>query len=69
MTDHYATLEVASHACPAVIDAAFVVLREAAAAGNHDDAVGRLVALNRAHAVLSDPARRAAYDAQRTSAT
>lgn len=69
MSDHYAVLEVAPHARPAVIEAAFVVLREDAMRGDHDDAPRRLVELNRAHVVLSDPGRRAAYDAERASAT
>jgi curved DNA-binding protein CbpA len=60
--DLYAVLEVAPHACSAVIDAAFAVLREAAAKDPDDRAVARLVALNRAHAVLADPDRRARYD-------
>jgi DnaJ-class molecular chaperone len=62
-TDHYAVLQVAPQACSQVIDAAFVVLREMELVGGGPDAHRRLVALNRAHHVLSDPERRAAYDA------
>jgi DnaJ-class molecular chaperone len=63
--DLYGVLEVAPHARPAVIEAAFVVLREAAARDDGDDAVRWLVELNRAHAVLTNPERRRAYDAER----
>ena len=61
--DHYAVLQVDRAACREVIDAAFTVLREMAMVGGADDAYQRLVELNRAHHVLSDPGRRAAYDA------
>jgi len=64
--DLYAVLEVARHARPAVIDAAFGVLREAAARETDDGGVRMLVLLNRAHAVLADPERRAAYDRDRS---
>lgn len=60
--DLYAVLEVAPHARPAVIDAAFRVLREQVAGDDGDGAAAGLVLLNRAHAVLADPSRRAAYD-------
>ena len=63
--DHYAVLEVAPHARPAVIEAAFAVLREAACADNSDNGYRLLVNINRAHHVLSDPERRRAYDATR----
>jgi len=63
--DLYDILEVATHARPAVIDAAFAVLREHAARAEDDGAVRMLVELNRAHAVLADPDRRAAYDLDR----
>lgn len=56
-------LEVAPHARPAVIDAAFAVLREAACRDDSDDGHRLLIALNRAHHALSDPERRARYDA------
>lgn len=61
----YDVLEVAPHARPEVIAAAFAVLREAAC--RDDSAAGHrhLVALNRAHHTLADPARRRAYDAGR----
>jgi curved DNA-binding protein CbpA len=65
LTDFYAVLEVAPHARLTVIEAAFVVLREAALAADGDDALARLVELNRAHAVLSDTGRRREYDALR----
>lgn len=63
--DLYALLEVAPHARPAVIEAAFGVLREAAARDADDGAVRTLAQLNRAHAVLADTERRAAYDRDR----
>jgi DnaJ-class molecular chaperone len=65
VTDFYAVLEVAPQARPAVIEAAFVVLREAALTDDGDDALARLVELNRAHAVLADPERRRTYDLER----
>ena len=60
--DLYGVLEVAPHARPAVIDAAFRVLREQVARDDGDGTAAGLVLLNRAHAVLADPRRRAAYD-------
>jgi curved DNA-binding protein CbpA len=63
--DLYAILEVAPHARPAVINAAFGVLREIAAREMDGGAAGTLVLLNRAHAVLADPGRRARYDRDR----
>ncbi len=60
--DPYAVLEVAPHARPQVIDAAFGVLRELAARDQSPAGARPLVMLNRAHAVLCDPERRAAYD-------
>ena len=63
--DLYGVLEVAPHARPAVIEAAFGVLREHAARDQDDAAVRTLVLLNRAHAILVDPDRRAAYDRER----
>lgn len=63
--DLYARLEVAPHARPAVIEAAFGVLREAAARDADDGAVRTLALLNRAHAILADAERRAAYDRDR----
>jgi len=60
--DLYDVLEVAPHARPRVIDAAFRVLREEIAGDDGDGAVAGLVLLNRAHGVLADPTRRAAYD-------
>ncbi len=58
-------LEVAVHARATVIDAAFAVLREDACRDDSAAGSARLVALNRAHHVLSDADRRRAYDAQR----
>ena len=66
LTDHYVVLEVAPHARPEVVEAAFIVLREAAIAADGDDALARLVELNRAHAVLADPVRRREYDLLRS---
>lgn len=63
--DLYAILEVAPHARPAVIEAAFVVLREVACRDNSDKGHRLLVNISRAHHVLSDPDRRRAYDAVR----
>jgi curved DNA-binding protein CbpA len=62
VTDLYETLQVASAAEPEVIRAAFRAL----ARKYHPDAGGSLAAMkaiNDAWAILSDPARRAAYDA------
>ncbi len=66
VADLYDLLEVAPHARPAVIEAAFGVLREHAARDAGDEGVRTLVAINRAHAVLADPLRRAAYDRDRS---
>jgi DnaJ-class molecular chaperone len=63
--DLYAVLEVAAHARPQVIEAAFAVLRELAARDDSAAAVRVLVRLNQAHAVLCDPVRRADYDGER----
>jgi curved DNA-binding protein CbpA len=63
--DLYAVLEVAPHARPAVIEAAFAVLREAACTDNSPKGDRLLVEISRAHHVLSDPERRRAYDATR----
>jgi curved DNA-binding protein CbpA len=60
--DPYFVLEVARHARAEVIEAAFSVLREQALRDEGPDAPSRLAALNRAHATLGDPHRRAAYD-------
>ena len=65
-TDQYAVLQVDPRACPQVIDAAFVVLREMALRDGADGSYRRLVELNRAHHVLSDTGRRAEYDEART---
>jgi curved DNA-binding protein CbpA len=60
--DHYAVLQVDRRARPEVVQAAFEVLRELLLREDPDDALRQLVALNAAHAVLSDPERRAEYD-------
>ncbi len=65
--DYYAILQVHPDAEPEVIDAAY---RRLAAKYHPDvnpspDATARMQELNEAHRVLSDPARRAAYDARR----
>jgi hypothetical protein len=48
-----------------VVEAAFAVLRERLLADPADDAPARLAALNRAHHVIGDAERRAAYDRAR----
>ena len=65
---HYDVLEVSPHACAAVIKAAYRCLAQS----NHPDknpndptAARNLASLNVAYAVLSDPAKRACYDAVR----
>jgi curved DNA-binding protein CbpA len=63
--DWYSVLEVAPHARPQVIEAAFGALRELAVRDESDAAPRTLVQLNRAHAVLCNPLRRAAYDQER----
>jgi hypothetical protein len=65
LIDLYAVLEVDPRARPAIIEAAFVVLREEALTADGDDALARLVQLNRAHATLADADRRREYDALR----
>jgi curved DNA-binding protein CbpA len=65
--DLYAALEVAPHARPAIIEAAFTVLREVACRDNSPKGTRLLVQINRAHHVLSDPDRRRAYDASRSA--
>ncbi len=67
LPDHYAALQVAPTAEAVVIEAAY---RQLARLTHPDlnaapDAHARTQALNEAYAVLRDPARRAAYDAQR----
>jgi len=68
--DYYAILQVHPNAEPEVIDAAY---RRLAAKYHPDvnsspDATARMQQINEAHRVLSDPARRAAYDARRAHA-
>ena len=61
--DPYRELQVDPAACPQVVDAAFAVLREMTLRSDDDDAPRRLARLMAAHRILSDPARRAAWDA------
>lgn len=63
--DAYRVLEVDGGARIEVIEAAFVVLREIALRDDGPESARRLVELNAAHAILSDPKRRAAHDAKR----
>ena len=66
LPDPYATLGLGPKATPAEIKLAF----RNAARRHHPDlnaapgATGQMAAINAAHALLSDPARRAAHDAQ-----
>lgn len=64
--DHYRVLEVHSEARVEVIEAAFVVLREIALSDESPEGTRRLVDLNHAHAVLTNPERRARHDAARS---
>jgi curved DNA-binding protein CbpA len=66
MSDHYEVLQVHPKAEPDVIRAAYRIL----ARKYHPDMGGdanRMIAINDAWDVLGDPARRAAYDARRSS--
>lgn len=63
--DPYAVLQVHVGARAEVIEAAFKVLREILMTEDPPDAPQRLVALNAAHHVLSDPERRRQHDAAR----
>ncbi len=63
--DPYRALQVDPGACPEVIDAAFGVLREMTLRSHDEDAPRRLARLMAAHRTLSDPARRAEWDAGR----
>lgn len=65
--DHYRTLQVSRHAEPEVIDKAYRALSlkhhpDVAGAGDRDAATDRMQRINRAYAVLGDPAARRAYD-------
>lgn len=64
--DPYRELQVDPAACPEVIEAAFVVLREMVLRSEDDEAPRRLARLIAAHRTLADPARRAAHDRTRT---
>src|SRR5512135_1228200 len=71
MDDHYATLQVAATASPAVIRAAYRVLTQRYHPDKNPEeptADAILKRLNAAYSVLSDPATRRAYDAQRQTA-
>ena len=63
--DPYRELQVNPRACPEVIEAAFVVLREMVLRSEADDAPRRLARLSAAHRTLADPERRAAHDRAR----
>jgi len=73
--DHYETLQVHPRADAAAIEAAYARLRPLYDAARLDGAADELVALarekrdaiERAYAVLSDPARRATYDAEQAA--
>jgi curved DNA-binding protein CbpA len=70
-SDHYATLQVHPDAEPEVVDAAYRKL----ASKYHPDVNGssdaneRMATINAAYDVLSDPNKRARYDAQRSGRT
>lgn len=66
--DPYRVLQLHPSACPEVITAAFVVLREMALRDPGEGAPRRLAELTAAHRALSDPDRRAAHDAARGDA-
>ncbi|MDI6712461.1 MAG: DnaJ domain-containing protein [Anaerosomatales bacterium] len=66
MRDYYRILQVARDAEPEVIEKAYKVLarkRHPDASSGDRSAHEAMVELNEAYAVLSDPAKRAAYDA------
>src|ERR1044071_8267942 len=73
--DHYETLQVHPRADAAAIEAAYARLRPLYDAARLDGAADELVALarekrdaiERASAVLSDPARRATYDVEQAA--
>jgi curved DNA-binding protein CbpA len=69
--DPYKTLQVDSEAELDVIQAAYrrLASRFHPDRGGGTEAAGRMVALNRAWEILSDPKRRAAYDATRADST
>ena len=71
MQDHYATLGVATHADPIVIQAAYkALMREYHPdRSKKSDATTRAKAINAAYAVLGDPQRRQAYDRARDAAS
>ena len=71
MDDYYATLQVTTTASPAVIRAAYRALAQQYHPDkNPDDPTAETVLkrLNAAYAILSDPAKRRTYDAQRQAA-
>jgi len=75
MQDHYETLQVHPRADATAIEAAYARLRELYDPARLDGAADELVglarakrdAIERAYAVLSDPARRAAYDEEQAA--
>lgn len=69
MSDHYRTLQVREDACPEVISAAYRALakKRHPDASPYPQATQWMRALNEAHETLSDPVRRAQYDARRAS--
>jgi DnaJ-class molecular chaperone len=65
--DYYRILQVSRHAEPEVIERAYKALAlkhhpDRAATEDRDKATRRIQSVNEAYAVLSDPARRKAYD-------
>jgi DnaJ-class molecular chaperone len=69
MRDYYEVLQVSPDADPEVIEKAYRVLarkRHPDARAGDRRAHEMMVELNEAYAVLSDPAKRTAYDASRT---
>ena len=68
MPDHYRTLQVDPEADPEIITAAFRVLARRLHPDRDITGVEeyRMAELNRAYAVLRDPAKRQQYDAERT---
>lgn len=67
MEDHYRTLQIDPSAEPEIIEAAWRRLAKLYHPDGARPNPQRMKAINAAHDVLKDPARRAAYDRQRTS--
>lgn len=71
MRDYYEVLQVSPGADPEVIEKAYRVLarkRHPDACTDDRQAHEMMVELNQAYAILSDPVKRAAYDARRARA-